>query len=78
MCRFRDPSTRKSSQLIATILISYIASREKVVARVLVGSGGENRSRDQSQSLIEIKPRHARKLKISAQSRQCRFTDVSP
>jgi hypothetical protein len=78
MCRFRDPSTRKSSQLIATILISYTASREKVVARVLVGSGGENRSRDQSQSLIEIKPRHARKLKISAQSRQCRFTDVSP
>jgi hypothetical protein len=34
--------------------------------------------RDQSQSLIEIKPRHARKLKISAQTRQCRFTDVSP
>jgi hypothetical protein len=34
--------------------------------------------RDHSQSLIEIKPRHARKLKISEESRQCRFTDVSP
>jgi hypothetical protein len=34
--------------------------------------------RDQSQSLIEIKPHHGRKLKTSAESRQCRFTDVSP
>jgi hypothetical protein len=28
MCRFRDPSTRKSSQLIATMLIVCIATAE--------------------------------------------------